>query len=136
MGGVVAGLLEDVEIPKMFKVKQLFHKGRIECRDIPAALRDKLEEKKAGNAIKPGMRIAITAGSRGIANVDVITRSIVDYVREKGGEPFVGAAMEAPRQRARGKFLRSLELQKKRWDARLKRIWRFGLSEKIRRERR
>ena len=93
MGGVVAGLLEDVEIPKMFKVKQLFHKGRIERGDIPAALRDKLEEKKAGNAIKPGMRIAITAGSRGIANVDVITRSIVDYVREKGGEPFVVAAM-------------------------------------------
>ena len=93
MGGVVAGLLEDVEITKMFKVKQLFHKGRIERGDIPAALRDKLEEKKAGNAIKPGMRIAITAGSRGIANVDVITRSIVDYVREKGGEPFVVAAM-------------------------------------------
>ena len=48
MGGVVAGLLEDVEIPKMFKVKQLFHKGRIERGDIPAALRDKLEEKKRG----------------------------------------------------------------------------------------
>ena len=112
MGGVVAGLLEDVEIPKMFKVKQLFHKGRIERGDIPAALRDKLEEKKAGNAIKPGMRIAITAGSRGIANVDVITRSIVDYVRKKAGSRLLWrlwAAMEAPRQRARGKFLRSLE---------------------------
>lgn len=30
------------------------------------------------------MNIAITAGSRGIANVNVITRAIVDFVKKRG----------------------------------------------------
>lgn len=45
------------------------------------------------NQIKPGMKIAITAGSRGIANVDLITKSIVDFVKNLGAEPFIVAAM-------------------------------------------
>lgn len=39
------------------------------------------------------MRIAITAGSRGIANVVEITRSIADFVKERGAIPFVVPAM-------------------------------------------
>ena len=93
MGNVVEGLLAGVKIPKMFKVKQKFPKERIARTDIPAVLRLKLEERGVGKSIKPGMQIAITAGSRGIANVDVITRTIVEYVREKGGRPFIVAAM-------------------------------------------
>lgn len=93
MGSVVAGLLEQVPIPEMFLVRQIFPKERIERGDIRDVLRGKLEDKQVGQTIKPGMRIAITAGSRGIANVDLITRSLVDYVREKGGEPFIVAAM-------------------------------------------
>ncbi len=42
--------------------------------------------------IRPGMKIAVTAGSRGIANVALITRTIVDFVRE-GAKPFIVAAM-------------------------------------------
>ena len=43
--------------------------------------------------IKPGMNIAITAGSRGIANVDVITKAIVDYVKSQEAKPFIVPAM-------------------------------------------
>src|SRR5699024_1671623 len=43
--------------------------------------------------IQPGMKIAITAGSRGIRNVDVITKAIVDYVKEKKAKPFIVPAM-------------------------------------------
>ena len=39
------------------------------------------------------MSIAITAGSRGIANVDLITRSIVDFVKARGAVPFIVPAM-------------------------------------------
>ncbi|MDR1536295.1 MAG: nickel-dependent lactate racemase [Planctomycetota bacterium] len=39
------------------------------------------------------MRIAITAGSRGIANVVSITRTLADFVRECGGVPFIVPAM-------------------------------------------
>lgn len=40
-----------------------------------------------------GKRIAITAGSRGIANIAEIVKGIVEFVRECGGEPFVFPAM-------------------------------------------
>lgn len=43
--------------------------------------------------MKPGMEIAITAGSRGVANVDVITKAIVDFCKEKGAKPFIVPAM-------------------------------------------
>lgn len=40
-----------------------------------------------------GKRIAITAGSRGIANIAEIIKGVVEFVRECGGEPFVFPAM-------------------------------------------
>lgn len=43
--------------------------------------------------IRTGMRVAITCGSRGVANIAIITRAIVDFVKSCGGEPFVFPAM-------------------------------------------
>jgi uncharacterized protein (DUF362 family) len=43
--------------------------------------------------IRPGARIAIAAGSRGIANLPAIVRATVAGVRALGGEPFVVPAM-------------------------------------------
>lgn len=43
--------------------------------------------------VKPGMRVAITAGSRGIRNVDEITRSIAAFVKSRGAIPFIVPAM-------------------------------------------
>lgn len=43
--------------------------------------------------IRPGMRVAITAGSRGIADIVAVVRGIVQYVRAHGGDPFVFPAM-------------------------------------------
>ncbi|HEX9003217.1 MAG TPA: DUF2088 domain-containing protein [Blastocatellia bacterium] len=43
--------------------------------------------------IAPGARIAITAGSRGVANIARITKAIVDAVKAKGGAPFIIPAM-------------------------------------------
>ena len=93
MGSVVANLLENVKIPKMFKVKQIFPKDRIERIYIPSEMRKLLLEERFSGQIKPGMKIAVTAGSRGIANADLITKVIVDFVKEKGADPFVVAAM-------------------------------------------
>ena len=39
------------------------------------------------------MRVAITAGSRGIRNVDIITRSVVNFVKSRGATPFIVPAM-------------------------------------------
>lgn len=92
-GGVVSKLLEGVPIPKMFRAKQSFPRPLIKREDIPAAVWQAMEGERVASLIKPGMNIAITAGSRGIANVDVITKAIVDFVKKKGAHPFIVPAM-------------------------------------------
>ena len=39
------------------------------------------------------MSIAVTAGSRGIRNVDIITKAVVDEVKARGAQPFIVPAM-------------------------------------------
>ncbi len=43
--------------------------------------------------IRAGSRIAIAVGSRGIANLPVIVREVVEWVREHDAEPFIVPAM-------------------------------------------
>lgn len=92
-GGVVSKLLEDVYVPKMFKVRQVFSRPVIQPEDIPMVVKRELSQEKFSQQIKPGMNIAITAGSRGVANVAIITKAIVDFVASKGANPFVVPAM-------------------------------------------
>jgi len=86
-------LIKDIELPKMFKVRQIFDKTCIEPEEIPAYIEKILNEAEFTSKIKPGMRIAITAGSRGVANVPIITKAIVDFVRSRDAIPFVVPAM-------------------------------------------
>ncbi len=92
-GGTVSRLVRDVKIPRMFHVRQIFPREKIEPDQIPAVVEAQLSQPQFSSKIKPGMRIAITAGSRGIRNVDIITKSIVDFVKSRGGNPFVVPAM-------------------------------------------
>ena len=93
MENVVSNLIGDVEIPRMFKVRQLFDDAHIAPEEIPGLMERSLEQEQFASRIKPGMRIAITCGSRQIANLVAITKSIVSFVRKKGGSPFVVASM-------------------------------------------
>lgn len=88
-GGSLSNLLKDIPIPKMFRAEQSFKKDRIEPEQIPGVVREQLSRPEISSRIQPGMNIAITAGSRGIANVNVITRAIVDFVKKKGAYPFI-----------------------------------------------
>lgn len=92
-GGVVSKLLEGVKIPRMFRAKQVFPRETIKPEDIPAKVFSELSRENFSSKIKPGMQIAITAGSRGIANVAIITRAIVDFVKSKNAIPFIVPAM-------------------------------------------
>lgn len=92
-GGVVSKLLEDVDIPKMFRAKQIFPRPVIMPEEIPGVVYAELSKEKISAQIKRGMNIAITAGSRGIANVDIITKAIVDFVKSKNANPFIVPAM-------------------------------------------
>jgi hypothetical protein len=91
--GVVSKLLQDVTIPKMFHAKQTFPRPVIKPEKIPGVVVAELSKKIFCNQIKSGMNIAITAGSRGIANVDIITKAIVDFVKSQNAIPFIVPAM-------------------------------------------
>ena len=91
--GTVSRLLRDVPLPKMFHAAQAFASGHIGRQDIEKAIFDEIARSGMAERIRPGMRIAITAGSRGIRNVDEITRSVVACVKAHGGLPFIVPAM-------------------------------------------
>lgn len=92
-GGVVSQLLAPVSIPKMFYATQTFPHEHISAQEIPEVVAQQMAQKPFCDQIKPGMSIAITAGSRGIANVALITKAIVEVVKEKGAVPFIVPAM-------------------------------------------
>lgn len=90
-GNVVTKLAASTALPKMVKVRQLLDHSHIDPADIPGLVHKELEPMRA--RIKPGMSVAITCGSRGVCNIAIITRAIVDFVKDCGGEPFVFPAM-------------------------------------------
>lgn len=75
----------------MVKVRQLLDGSHIDPAEIPALVAKELEPMRP--RITQGMRIAITCGSRGVANIAIITKAIVDFVKSCGGAPFVFPAM-------------------------------------------
>lgn len=89
--GNIHELLKDVPIPRMVPVRQIFDGTHLE--DVPAEVRKELSRREVVEKIKPGMRIAITAGSRGIDNLAVIIREVVTFLKAKGAKPFVIPAM-------------------------------------------
>ncbi|ARE86450.1 DUF362 domain-containing protein [Clostridium formicaceticum] len=89
--GVVSELLKDVKLPKMVKIRQVFPREKIE--NIPEVLKSELLKEQIKSSIKPGMQIAITGGSRGVANIALILKEIAAFVKEQGAHPFIIPAM-------------------------------------------
>jgi len=71
--------------------------------DIPGAVHDTMRSLCLSERAKPEQTVAVTAGSRGIANIDGITRAVVDELKSLRLQPFIvppWGAMAAPRPRA------------------------------------
>lgn len=80
-----------MELPKMAVVERQFDPQHIE--DIPEAVRQEMERLQPGEKVTSGDSIAITAGSRGVANIDVVIKTIVEEFKKIGAEPFIFPAM-------------------------------------------
>lgn len=85
----VTDLRCEAPLPRMVRVRQRFDAPVLE--DIAGATREQVRGLVA--TVRPGMRIGITAGSRGVANIAAVLRAAGEAVRERGGEPFVLPAM-------------------------------------------
>ena len=77
--------------PRMVRLRQKFPRPKVE--NIPAAVRETLDKLTLGKTIKRGQSVALTAGSRGIANIALILKSVVQSLRDLGAQPFLVPAM-------------------------------------------
>ena len=88
---VIKELLRDAPLPRLVKVRQTFPADRL--TDVPGALRQELAKEEISRRVKPGMRVAIAVGSRGVADIPTLARVTVEELKRLGAEPFVVPAM-------------------------------------------
>ena len=79
------------DYPQLFRVRQKFDTPRVD--DVPAEVERELAKLQLSNKVSPGQTVAITAGSRGIANIHLIIKAAVDHFKSIGAEPFIVPAM-------------------------------------------
>jgi hypothetical protein len=80
-----------MEFSPLLLVRQKFPDRGL--KDIPGEVARQLANAPFASGLKPGARIAIGAGSRGIANIAVIVGSMVGYWKSLGMRPFIFPAM-------------------------------------------
>ena len=85
----VRDLHHDAPFPRLLPVRQKFDAPQV--HDVVAATRTALEPMRA--RVSAGMRVAVTAGSRGIHDKPAVVRATGAWLRELGAEPFVVPAM-------------------------------------------
>jgi hypothetical protein len=77
--------------PQTFRLRQRFESPRVE--DVAGEVRAQLGRLALGGKVRPGQTVAVTAGSRGIADIPAITRAIVEHLKSLGAKPFIVPAM-------------------------------------------
>src|SRR5207253_9351689 len=77
--------------PNMLRIRQHFERPRVE--DVAGTVRAELEKLDLGRTIRPGQSVALTAGSRGIANIQLILKSVVRFLKDLGARPFLVPTM-------------------------------------------
>ena len=87
----IESLLSGIEMPRMVRVRQRFiHPAPV---DVPAELRRQFDERHILERVRPGETVAITVGSRGIANQVAAVRTLGELLRSAGARPFIVPAM-------------------------------------------
>jgi len=79
-----------MNFPKMYRIRQHFDCTTV--NDIRKAVLEKLSN-RSWNQIDPGHSVAIAVGSRGIANIAEISKSVVEFLKSLDARPFIFPAM-------------------------------------------
>lgn len=75
----------------MYRIRQRFPSQKID--DVAGETHHQLAKQNLHEKIKPGETVAITVGSRGVSNIAVIAKAVVEHVKSIGGLPFIVPAM-------------------------------------------
>ena len=84
-------ILDNINLPQIMKVSQTFDNTKLD--DVEGDLNQKLIDKNIKDKIKPGMKSAITGGSRGISFYKELMKTIVSFVKKCGATPFIVPSM-------------------------------------------
>src|SRR5437868_15390476 len=82
---------EAMQLPRLLPVRQRFPDHAL--ADVAGEVQRQLSTSGFRARVKPGARIALGVGSRGIANIATIVRSVVDYWKSQSCQPFIFPAM-------------------------------------------
>lgn len=88
---ILRDLLRDIPLPRMVRIRQKFDAAMI--ANLPQKLSEELHKPGAMDQIKAGQEVAIAVGSRGVANIDTITKTVIDAVKAAGAHPFIVPCM-------------------------------------------
>ena len=77
--------------PELYRVQQIF--DRTALPEVEAALERELAKESIAAKIQPGMKVAVAVGSRGIKNLYLIVKTVVEDLKAKGASPFIVSAM-------------------------------------------
>lgn len=80
-----------MQFPRLLLVRQKFPDRRIQ--DVAGEVRKQLAASDFAARLKPGSRVSIGVGSRGIHNIATIVRHTVQYWKDAGMRPFIFPAM-------------------------------------------
>jgi hypothetical protein len=92
--GVISELAQAIALPKMVKIRQHFPNAEgMSQREIIETVKQQLSRKEILSKLTPGSVIAIGCGSRGIANIALIAKCTVEFVKKHNCQPFIFPAM-------------------------------------------
>jgi hypothetical protein len=78
-------------LPRFFRIGQSFDRPQIS--DLSSEVHRQLASIGLEKRVAPSQSVAITVGSRGIANIASIAKLCVDYFKQLGAQPFIIPAM-------------------------------------------
>ena len=86
----IAGGL-NLTLPDMVEVRQKFNITKVDS--VTQSVNDQFKRPEIRSKVKPGMRIAVGCGSRGIANIAEAAKAVIDNLNALGAKPFIFPAM-------------------------------------------
>jgi hypothetical protein len=90
-GSVLERSRQDVALPPARPVRQNFPHHALPS--AAAAVAEEMAKPEIRERVKPGMRVAIGVGSRGIGCIQQVVRTLVSELRAVGAHPFIFPAM-------------------------------------------